>query len=55
MVLTLGGQARETWIEQADHCGLVDLTEKWWRIPLYLLCSASVLGQYRLPLRHYCE
>lgn len=31
----------------------IPLDEKWWRIPLYLLCSAAVLGQYRLPIRHY--
>ena len=24
-----------------------------WRIPLYLLCSASALGQYRFPVVHY--
>lgn len=26
---------------------------QWWRIPLYLLCSVAVLGQYRLPIDRY--
>ena len=44
---------RDKWIQQNDNCGLIALDEKWWRIPLYLLCSASVLGQYRMPIRFY--
>ena len=35
------------------NCGNIDLDEIWWRIPLYLLCSASVLGQNRLLIVHY--
>lgn len=41
------------WNEQQGQCGLIDLREVWWRIPLYLFCSATVLGQYRFPVRHY--
>jgi hypothetical protein len=44
---------RDMWLQQAEQCGLVDLNAVWWRVPLYLLCSASVLGQYRFPVRHY--
>lgn len=43
----------DMWLQQAEQCGLVDLNAVWWRVPLYLLCSASVLGQYRFPVRHY--
>jgi len=34
-------------------CGLPDLDNVPWRIPLYLFCSASALGQYRFPIAHY--
>ena len=44
---------RDMWLQQAQQCGLIDLDAMWWRVPLYLLCSASVLGQYRFPVRHY--
>lgn len=37
----------QVWEDQAANCGVIDLGEKWWRIPLYLACSLSVLGQYR--------
>jgi len=39
--------------QQSGYCSTLDLNEKWWRIPLYLLCSASTLGQYRFPIVHY--
>ena len=39
--------------QEDNNCGLIKLDEKWWRIPLYLLCSASALGQYRVPIVHY--
>lgn len=42
----------DAWFDQAG-CGNIDLDTKWWRIPLYLACSASALGQYRLPIVHY--
>ncbi|KAL3942748.1 MAG: hypothetical protein SGBAC_003123 [Bacillariaceae sp.] len=34
-------------------CNQIDLDAVWWRIPLYLLCSASALGQYRFPIVQY--
>ena len=46
-------QTLDMWYEQEAQCGLTDLNAVWWRVPLYLLCSASVLGQYRFPVRHY--
>ena len=44
MVLTLE-QPGARWVAQAENCGTVNLHNKWWRVPLYLLCSASALGQ----------
>jgi len=62
-VLTLGScigfqvvvykQVFEAWVSQDKHCNTIDLDAQWWRIPLYLLCSASALGQYRTPLVNY--
>jgi hypothetical protein len=39
--------ASDTWNTHTENCGLIDLDAKWWRIPLYLLCSAGALAQYR--------
>jgi len=61
-VLTLGttfgmrivlDDSMSAWLDQKNNCGQIDLDDKWWRIPLYLACSASALGQYRLPIVHY--
>jgi hypothetical protein len=44
----------EAWQDQEGNCYGGDfILNKWWRIPLYLLCSASALGQYRFPIVHY--
>ncbi len=51
--LLVVGNATEAWYEQSDNCGKIDLDDKWWRIPLYLLCSCAVLGQYRFPVVRY--
>ena len=44
---TLNG-THDKWLAQAENCGPgghdLNLDEVWWRIPLYLLCSA----RYRL-------
>jgi len=46
--------ARTVWVESSEQqCGLIDLGEVWWRVPLYILCSAAVLGQYRAPIVQY--
>ncbi|KAH8094271.1 hypothetical protein JL720_4265 [Aureococcus anophagefferens] len=50
MMITLKDPSQK-WVDQADYCGRLDLKHAWWRIPLYLLCSASALGQYRFPIR----
>lgn len=50
MVLT---NSVEAYQDQEGNCGNIDLDEHWWRIPLYLLCSASALGQYRMPINVY--
>jgi hypothetical protein len=47
------GNATEVWYEQANNCGRINLEDEWWRIPLYLLCSVAVLGQYRMPINRY--
>ena len=52
MLLTLE-KTNEKWLAQSANCGLIDLHEKWWRVPLYLACSLSALGQYRFPPAEY--
>lgn len=32
---------------------IINNLDSWWRIPLYLLCSATCLGQYRFPIVNY--
>eukprot|EP00931_Biecheleriopsis_adriatica_P070430 TRINITY_DN4419_c0_g1_i2.p1 TRINITY_DN4419_c0_g1~~TRINITY_DN4419_c0_g1_i2.p1 ORF type:complete len:615 (+),score=106.70 TRINITY_DN4419_c0_g1_i2:76-1920(+) len=43
----------EVWEAQMQNCGTIDLSTKWWRIPLYLGNCASVLGQYRFPITEW--
>mmetsp|Transcript_59870 Transcript_59870/g.134478 ORF Transcript_59870/g.134478 Transcript_59870/m.134478 type:complete len:632 (-) Transcript_59870:122-2017(-) len=43
----------QVWVEQNENCGLIDLDSEWWRVPLYLACSCSVLGQYRFRMQEY--
>ena len=43
----------DSWTSNFDQCNSINLDEQAWRIPLYLLCSASVLGQYRFPIANY--
>ena len=61
-VLSLGGSiglkiactnAFQAWREQANNCNQIVLGDMWWRIPLYLACSASALAQYRFPVINY--
>jgi len=40
---------KEVWFDTVGNCGTIDLSVQWWRIPLYLACSASALAQYRFP------
>eukprot|EP00565_Helicotheca_tamesis_P003787 CAMPEP_0185725478 /NCGR_PEP_ID=MMETSP1171-20130828/1730_1 /TAXON_ID=374046 /ORGANISM="Helicotheca tamensis, Strain CCMP826" /LENGTH=689 /DNA_ID=CAMNT_0028393621 /DNA_START=70 /DNA_END=2139 /DNA_ORIENTATION=+ len=44
---------KDAYLDIDDNCGNIDLDKQWWRIPLYLLCSASALGQYRFPIVNY--
>eukprot|EP00527_Entomoneis_sp_CCMP2396_P003170 CAMPEP_0198140842 /NCGR_PEP_ID=MMETSP1443-20131203/3926_1 /TAXON_ID=186043 /ORGANISM="Entomoneis sp., Strain CCMP2396" /LENGTH=680 /DNA_ID=CAMNT_0043803377 /DNA_START=151 /DNA_END=2193 /DNA_ORIENTATION=- len=46
-------QSLDAWLDQRGNCNQINLDDQWWRIPLYLLCSASALGQYRFPIVHY--
>ena len=43
----------QVWEAQAVNCGTIDLSQHWWRVPLYLACSAAVLGQYRFRLEQF--
>ena len=52
MQMTLVDSA-DVWRDQNDNCGTIELGNYWWRIPLYLACSVSVLGQYRFPIVNY--
>ena len=52
MMLTLDDTAK-SWQESHANCNSIDLDQHWWRIPLYLLCSASALAQYRFPIVDY--
>jgi hypothetical protein len=54
LMLATNNTANQNWFDsQKHHCQLIDLHAVWWRIPLYLLCSASALGQYRYPIVQY--
>lgn len=50
--LLVVGDAQDAWYKQADNCNRLDI-DRWWRIPMYLLCSIFVLGQYRFPIVRY--
>lgn len=51
--LLVVGDASTVWYEQASNCQRIELNDQPWRIPLYLACSAAVLGQYRYPMVRY--
>ncbi|KAL9181334.1 hypothetical protein ACHAXT_010139 [Thalassiosira profunda] len=53
LMMSHGGGAREVWFESEEYCDKDFVKGQWWRIPLYLLCSIAVLGQYRLPIDRY--
>ena len=53
LMIATSSKASSSWSESKTQCNLIDLNQHWWRIPLYLLCSISVLGQYRAPVVQY--
>ena len=62
LTIALGGDVYDLWVQQLNPqdgtCDNFELGSKypwdpWWRIPLYLLCSVSVLGQYRFIIMNY--
>lgn len=58
--IALQEKAAEAWSEsqcEEEFKFEIDDVEydRWWRIPLYLLCSASALGQYRFPISRYWQ
>lgn len=55
LMLAVHGGASEVWDLSEQHCDENYVKNKWWRIPLYLLCSVAVLGQYRLPISQYWQ
>mmetsp|Transcript_23042 Transcript_23042/g.24542 ORF Transcript_23042/g.24542 Transcript_23042/m.24542 type:complete len:644 (-) Transcript_23042:3426-5357(-) len=56
LTLVLGKEVYDDWLlssdENSDNCFNIDL-DQWWRIPLYILCSVAVLGQYRFVVTKY--
>jgi len=52
MLLTLEAPA-DVWKDQTSNCNQIQLGNMWWRIPLYLACSASALAQYRFRVVEY--
>ena len=55
LLISTSSGATDSWFDSQEQACEVygDLSDRWWRIPLYLLCSISVLGQYRLPIVQY--
>jgi len=62
LTFVLNGQVYDIWTEQLEPdngvCDMYGLSGKmpwdpWWRILLYILCSVSVLGQYRFIVMNY--
>ena len=37
LMMALDKDTARAWAESEGHCGLQDLDEEWWRIPLYHL------------------
>ena len=53
LALVIRDDVYKVWSDQSESCGTIELEKQWWRIPLYLLCSVSVLGQYRFVVFNY--
>jgi hypothetical protein len=44
----------QVWLEQQENCSAdFDISTQWFRLPLYTLCAATCLGQYRFPIADY--
>jgi len=44
----------QVWRDQANNCNKTfNIADQWFRLPMYVLCSASCLGQYRFPIVDY--
>jgi len=54
-MLAVQGEASKTWYSSEENCNKDFVSGQPWRIPLYLLCSVAVLGQYRLPIAQYWQ
>jgi len=56
LTLVLKGEVYDEWSGQfsdtAANCNNMNL-DQWWRLPFYILCSVSVLGQYRFVVMNY--
>mmetsp|Transcript_26627 Transcript_26627/g.63859 ORF Transcript_26627/g.63859 Transcript_26627/m.63859 type:complete len:653 (+) Transcript_26627:35-1993(+) len=53
LMASSGGDAIVAWTRSEEHCDENFVKGMWYRVPLYLLCSVAVLGQYRLPISQY--
>jgi len=56
LTLVLGNDVYDAWTNPpgSEICDSSFIENKWWRFPLYVLCSVSVLGQYRFVTTLYC-
>mmetsp|Transcript_1992 Transcript_1992/g.4201 ORF Transcript_1992/g.4201 Transcript_1992/m.4201 type:complete len:681 (-) Transcript_1992:154-2196(-) len=53
LMLAVKGGASIAWHESTElYCGGI-VNGQWYRIPVYLLCSVGVLGQFRLQISRY--
>ena len=46
LMASSGGDAIVAWTRSEEHCDENFVKGMWYRVPLYLLCSVAVLGQY---------
>lgn len=53
LMIASGDLAINDWFQSEDQCTSAIDEDPWYRVPLYLLCSVSVLGQYRAPVIQY--
>ena len=52
LTIVLTGSVYDVWVDQQnEQCNVTEL--EVWRIPIYILCSLSVLGQYRFIIMDY--
>ena len=43
LMMATSSSSYDCWYDSQEYCGTINLDEKWWRIPLYLLCSGKFI------------